>query len=557
MFHRSCPDRAEARGATGRNRRQTLSPISLLVGVLIAGITLAAAPAFGAPAPRAGAASAVIDYSNGFRSSTPARLKKAGVGVVIRYVGGSAWKSLTPAEAKALRAQGIDIAAVYESSAGWILGGRAAGVAAARAARRAIIAAGGPAQPFVYFACDTDTHNYAAVNAALVGAQSVLGPDNVGIYGSYSVCQNALKVQAATKAWQTVAWSNGRVLQGAALLQLVPQTLGNLGVNYDFNVRFADDVGQWGAHESNVTASPLSPAIATAVGPESVAVGFHQVSTPTTQTLRAIESSDGVSAWAVGDGGTILHTTSGGAVWSLESAPTSATLYAVHFASDADGWAAGANGTIFHTADGGLTWDGESTPTTATLRALAFSDAENGWAVGDGGAVLHTSNGGVNWTSQSVATTGTISSVDFSSGTRGMAFAENGAFLFTNDGGTTWFRTSLASSSTISAADVENPKVAWSVGTSGTVLHTADGGLNWTAQPTPTTSALADVAFSDTSTGIAVGASGTLLTTADAGRTWSRVPVAAAGSLHAIELGGNQGFAVGDHGAVYLVRVIR
>ena len=505
------------RRAPSHSRLRLSGTLALIVALL--SLLLPPSAAFAKSSNGLGSVPAVIDYSSGFSSSTPAELKKAGVGVVIRYVGSSAWKCLTPAEADALRKHGIDIAAVYESDAAWMLGGRSAGVAAAKAARAAIIAAGGPSRPFVYFACDTDTSDFTHVNAALRGAQSVLGAQNVGIYGGYSVCASALKAGVAAKAWQTVAWSGGRVLRGAALLQLVPQTLGNLGVDYDSNVRYTTDIGQWGV------AGARGALIASGTLGADEIVKLTPQSAPTSATLRAIESTDGVNAWAAGDGGTIVHTTSAGATWTAQSTPTSATLDAVQFVDGYDGWAAGENGTVFHTADGGLTWDGQSTPTTATLKSISFADSENGWAVGEHGTMLHTTNGGVNWISQSAPTTKTIDEVQFSSETTGVAVGEHGAFLYTGNGGKSWFAESTPTTATLSAYCAVSPTVAWSVGASGTAVSTKDDGATWTPQSVQATSTLNDIEFADGSRGMAVGASSTVLFTGNAGRTWAKQSV--------------------------------
>ncbi len=552
MFKTNCSARYTASGVI--RCVPSRSPFRLLAAaVLVAALlaTLAPSPSALAATPSGlRSAPAVIDYSSGFDSSTPAKLKKAGVGVVIRYVGSSAWKCLTRAEARALRKHGIDIAAVYESDAAWMLGGRQAGVSAAKAARTAIIADGGPKQPFVYFACDTDTSDFASVNAALRGAQSVLGAQNVGIYGSYSVCESALRTGAAAKAWQTVAWSGGRVLHGAALLQLVPQTLGNLGVDYDSNVRYLGDIGQWGA------AGPQGALFASGTIPGEQLVKFTLQSTSTSATLRAIESTDGVNAWAVGDGGIILHTASAGTTWTAQSTPTSATLNAVQFLTGSDGWAAGEGGTIFHTADAGVVWDGESTPTTATLTSIYFADAENGWAVGEHGIVLHTDNGGVNWTRQSVPTTGSIEAVQFSSDTTGVAVGANGTFLYTGNGGRSWFAESTPTTATLSAYVAMSPTAAWSIGASGTALVTGNDGATWVPQSLQTTATLDDIEFAGGSRGVAVGASSTALFTADGGRTWARQSVPTTGTLKAVELTGTRGWVVGEGGTVLRLQVV-
>jgi hypothetical protein len=196
--------------------------------------------------PNEGVRTRVVDYARGFSAAVPGQLAHARVGVAVRYVGSAAWKCMTKGEAAALHARGIDIVCVFETSAKWMLDGRPAGIEAAKRARSATIACGGPRTPFVYFACDTDTHNYAKVNACLAGAASVLGTECVGVYGGYSVCDHALRSGVAVKAWQTQAWSYGRVLPQASLYQRVAKLWGRIGkLEYDADVMRTDNIGQW------------------------------------------------------------------------------------------------------------------------------------------------------------------------------------------------------------------------------------------------------------------------------------------------------------------------
>ncbi len=68
------------------------------------------------------------------------------------------------------------------------------------------------------------------------------------------------------------------------------------------------------------------------------------------------------------------------------------------------GWAVGFGGTIVHTSDGGANWVGQASGTGNTLRGVDFVDALNGWVVGEGGVIVHTSDGGANWVGQSSGT---------------------------------------------------------------------------------------------------------------------------------------------------------
>jgi hypothetical protein len=205
----------------------------------------------------------VIDYPSGFKKDTPKRLKKAGVKIVIRYVGfqkgKSSWKNLRKWEVDELRKNDIDIATVYETSASWMRGGYSAGVKAAKLAKADIKAVGGPDKPFVYFACDEDAKYYDKVNATLRGAAHVLGGDKVGIYGGYDVVKNAIESKSAAKAWQTVGWSKHRVYKNLAIFQTVKLYDGNLGIDYDSNFAKKDDIGQWGRKTVTVNDDKQTP----------------------------------------------------------------------------------------------------------------------------------------------------------------------------------------------------------------------------------------------------------------------------------------------------------
>ena len=381
---------------------------------------------------------------------------------------------------------------MYETSAKWMFGGRKAGIKAAKKARAAVVACGGPRNAFIYFACDTKTKRYSTVNACLGGAASVLGARHVGIYGSYAVCNNALKRGAAAKAWQTLAWSSGKVLPRAALYQSTHHVFGSLGVNYDTNLVRADDIGQWGY-----------------AGPGTVS--WAQQSTPTTAGLTSVDFVNANTGWAVGDGGTVIHTTDGGTTWAAQSAPTSATLTSVRFTGASKGWAVGDGGSVLHTTDGGTTWTAQSVPTTAALAAVDFANASTGWAVGDKGAVLRTANGGATWTLRSAPTSAALTAVDFVNSTTGWAVGHKGTLLHSTNGGTTWKAQSAHTAATLTAVHFVDDQTGWAAGDDGTVLRTADGGSTWSARYVPTAAALTSVRFAGPTTGWAVGSAGTVL----------------------------------------------
>jgi photosystem II stability/assembly factor-like uncharacterized protein len=454
------------------------------------------------------------------------------VGIVVRYVGSAKWKCLTKREATLLRRAGIDIAAVYETKAAWMLSGYRAGVTAAKRARAAVRACGGPRTPFVYFACDVATKRYSRVNDCLRGAASVLGRDHVGIYGSYSVCDNALKSGWATKAWQTEAWSYGKSLSSAALYQNARRCDGSLGLDYDSNFARTEDVGQWGYSGAG-------------------RISWTGAGTGTGADLAATEFVSASTGCAVGSEGTVIRSTDGGATWQARSAPTTAALKGVDFATSSAGWAVGAQGTVVRTVDGGLTWGAQSTPTSETLRAVSFADSTRGWAVGDSGTVLATADGGSTWSTQTVPTSLTLTGARFVSATTGWVVGEAGLILRTTDGGSTWSPQSTPTSSALTALDFVDAETGWAVGKTGVILATTNGGATWTQCASPTSATLGSVHFLDAMIGWAVGDAGTVLRTVNGGTTWSAQSVPSTERFTSVNfVEGAKGWIAGDSGTM-------
>ena len=107
------------------------------------------------------------------------------------------------------------------------------------------------------------------------------------------------------------------------------------------------------------------------------------------------------TGWAVGDSGTILNTTDGGATWDPQTSGTQHGLYSVYFVYSSTGWAVGDSGTILKTTNGGTIWTSQNSKTTNDLRSVYFVDPDIGWAVGSYGTILKTTDGGVSFVEES------------------------------------------------------------------------------------------------------------------------------------------------------------
>ena len=238
------------------------------------------------------------------------------------------------------------------------------------------------------------------------------------------------------------------------------------------------------------------------------------------------------NAWAVGVGGTILHSSDAGASWQRQASRTRDDLYDVRFCDPLHGWAMSDDG-AYATTDGGASWQRklvrlpsdlpeteqwtelfavepadaatvwavrtvEKPPTYddyaellcstdagarwTTVRSLkdrslydvAFVDPQHGWAAGDTGFVLTTTDSGASWSEQT-APAEAVWGLQFVDTTHGWAWADDGTLLTTIDGGTHWgvVPTRIDDAAGVSFVD---PLDGWLARTGGGVLHTADGG---------------------------------------------------------------------------------
>jgi hypothetical protein len=199
-----------------------------------------------------------LDYSGG---RPPAQaIRSAGYGFAMRYLDnglGGSRANLTGPECSTLRAAGIDVALVWERKL--LVGpdratqGAPAGTADARAAQAQAVDVGLPDNP-IYFCVDFDIPDYAPGNADpraklgpvgdyLAAARDVVGQARMGVYGGYWAVSRALDAGLAEWAWQTLAWSGGKVDSRINLLQrLGIVTVG--GIDCDVNEARTAEFGQ-------------------------------------------------------------------------------------------------------------------------------------------------------------------------------------------------------------------------------------------------------------------------------------------------------------------------
>jgi len=118
---------------------------------------------------------------------------------------------------------------------------------------------------------------------------------------------------------------------------------------------------------------------------------WTDMTSPTTQRLRAIWGSSATSVYAVGQGGTIIHYN--GTSWSVMTSPTTANLVGISGVSESLIFAAGEDGSIVRFD--GMNWTTVSSPATSFLTGIWMANASLGYAIGGDGLLKFN---GTTWT---------------------------------------------------------------------------------------------------------------------------------------------------------------
>lgn len=209
-------------------------------------------------------------------------------------------------------------------------------------------------------------------------------------------------------------------------------------------------------------------------------------------TLNGISYSDVFHGVVVGNGGTILTTTDGGAHWLSQTSGVSEDLYDVKY------WASkivavGGHGTILYSTDGGSVWTRQQSGTTKNLFSVTINDQGISYAAGDSGVILRAWDASAGWMDCSVKISSRLTSVI--GYRRGwyldpavIVVGTRGVILHSSDYGNTW----------TNEIPIDTSYQYWSVGctsdrqpfiagtqtisqvTMGLFLSTTDQGYNWT-----------------------------------------------------------------------------
>ena len=230
--------------------------------------------------------------------------------------------------------------------------------------------------------------------------------------------------------------------------------------------------------------------------------------------------------WIVGNNGTYYYSSNEGVNWNNQTLAASENLRAVTFADQNTGWIVGDNGTILKTVNSGINWSLQATPVMERLNSVKSVSGTEAIACGMGGKVIYTTNGGINWIQYTTPTTKNLLSIDKKSSTI-IASAVDGIVIKSTNNGTSWsiidYR--IITKSDINSVFMLDPNTYYSCGGGGFIRKSTDAGVSFTFQKNPMIGNLVSVFFYDNLKGWAVSSlNNAVIYTTDGGNTWSLPP---------------------------------
>ena len=288
--------------------------------------------------------------------------------------------------------------------------------------------------------------------------------------------------------------------------------------------------------------------------------GWQASSSGITTDLKAVHFPTPQYGWAVGVGGKVLHSATGGLTWVPQNANTAVALNSVHFVNENIGWVVGNKGVIRTTTDGGLNWTTQTaTGITNDLYDVWCLNENTGWIVGACGLILQTVNGGAQWSQVSSAQTAHLLQVKVPNGSDGVVTTSIAALLNTNNSGAAWPSKAVIPRS-FRAFDMEIGGRAFAAATTlnGGVLRSDNAGSSWTSVATPSGGgSWQSLSMTSSSTVYMAGLDGKLFKSTDAGSTWTAFNTGLGTTdiyglyMHSDTLG----WAVGEAGKIFLLKI--
>jgi len=275
--------------------------------------------------------------------------------------------------------------------------------------------------------------------------------------------------------------------------------------------------------------------------------------------------------WAVGDRGTIWHTTDGGAHWLLQASPVGCPLYSVCFLDRNVGWVVGgsaqpfthtSSGVVMWTRNGGQRWQPVAKHCLPLLRQVRFFDERRGWAVGSSSAMFPSGmfwsdSGGRSWQPLPGANCRGWQAGAMLDPTTGVLAGRSGAVVTVQRSEMVPPRSASFGLRSLAAVSLVPPVYGWLAGDGGLIMLTTDLGASWQTPPAEPPRAVtghfdyATLAVRGTKCWVAGTPGSRVLFTPDAGRSWHAFATGQSLPIRALAMvDDTRGWAVGELGMI-------
>jgi len=291
---------------------------------------------------------------------------------------------------------------------------------------------------------------------------------------------------------------------------------------------------------------------------------------PTTRWLYRCTFTDTLNGWAVGDSGTVIHTSDGGQNWVLQTSPVNYFIEYIFFLNQRLGWGICHNynfnnTVILKTTNSGNNWTSTYYVDTSQLfNVIYFIDSLTGFLSGYSGVILKSTNAGANWNPCIVDTNFfaqfPIKNLAFYDSQIGygcggvMDFA--GVMWNTSNGGASWNPQGVAPEPInfilpLSASNAVAAGGDFEFGAS--FVKTTNSGLNWDYRPLNFFGVGQRITLRTVSEAwIPLGFSQRWAVSFDTMRTWSEIMAPDTASIYdAMFVDSLHGWAFGSSGAIY------
>lgn len=193
----------------------------------------------------------MTELGDSYGPKPPTTVRAAGYAGMLRYLSHQAGKCVTAGEVAAYRSAGLLVGLVFEDGAAAAARGHDQGVADGQFAAATARQVGYPAGAVIFAAVDFEATDMAPIIDYFRGFAAGATGYQTGPYGSAAVVDAVAGAGVARWAWQTAAWSAGRVSAHADLYQHA------FGAVFDSN-ELLRPVPLWGTDP--IAAPPTSPA---------------------------------------------------------------------------------------------------------------------------------------------------------------------------------------------------------------------------------------------------------------------------------------------------------